>query len=108
MTTLTPPTRSHEQRLAALQFANQTRIERARVKRLIKQTGPAAAIAMIHAPTLATATMKVEELVLAIPHYGTVKTRKVMHRAGCSPAKTLAGLTQRQRDALVAELEPSS
>ena len=46
-------------------------------------------------------TMKVVDLLLAVPKVGRVKVNKVLRRLGVSPSKTVGGLSERQRQALV-------
>jgi hypothetical protein len=46
-------------------------------------------------------TMKVSELLLAMPRFGMARVRRHLRFAGIPEAKVLGGLTGRQRDALV-------
>ena len=46
-------------------------------------------------------SMKVQDLMLAIPKYGKVKTNKTLQLAKISPSKTVGGMTDRQRTELV-------
>ena len=50
------------------------------------------------------ATAKVADLFLALPEYGPVKVNKLLARCRIAPTKTIAGLSQRQRDELAALL----
>jgi hypothetical protein len=46
-------------------------------------------------------TAKVIDLLLAVPKYGRVKANRVLERCRISPARTLNGLTPRQRKELL-------
>jgi hypothetical protein len=49
-------------------------------------------------------TAKVADLLLALPKYGPVKVNKLLGQCRIAPAKTIGGLTQRQRNELAAFL----
>jgi hypothetical protein len=49
-------------------------------------------------------TAKVADLLLAVPKHGPVKVDKLLSRCRIAPAKTVGGLSQRQREALAALL----
>jgi hypothetical protein len=53
-------------------------------------------------------TMKVFDLLLAMPKVGRVKANKVLVKSRVSPSKTVGGLTERQRCELLALLPASS
>jgi hypothetical protein len=95
------------QRLAALQHANRVRTERARLKKNIA-AGHVDALAVLREPPEFAATMKVACLIDAIPLYGPSKIRVVLRRAGISEARTLSGVTERQRHVLIATLQERS
>lgn len=106
--TATPP-RSAGQQMDALALANRIRTTRACFKRSLKETADARAQAAraVDRPAPQLATMKVYELLKAVPRIGESKAQRIMFRHQVSPAKTLGGLSDRQRRALVAELEPA-
>ena len=47
-------------------------------------------------------TAKVFDLLLAVPKYGRVKVNRILTHCRISPSKTIGGLSQRQRNELVA------
>src|SRR4051812_44977734 len=97
-TTITPP-RTPEQRLAALAVANERRLERASLKRSVKAR-PRLALEVIEQPSPAVATMKVYDLLMAVPRFGRVRAVRVLSRCRISTIKTLGGLSPRQREEL--------
>lgn len=101
--TLSPPARSVEQRRLALELANQVRCRRAALKIEMKRR-QADPLRVLLAPEREIETMKVYELLLAVPGIGQVKASAMLRRTGVSPSKTIAGLSIRQRDALAGEL----
>jgi hypothetical protein len=107
VTTLTPPRSFHErtadQRLAALQTANEVRSRRSALKRDLKAGRQSAAVLLADPPDWLV-SMKVVDLLIAVPRWGRGKASKALKLAGVSPQKTLAGLSDRQRDALIAAL----
>jgi hypothetical protein len=104
--TVAAPERSLQQRMDALEEANRIRIYRANMKRDI-HAGRRCARAVLEAPMEQVATMKVVDLLLAMPRVGRVKANKVLGRARVSPSKTLGGLTERQRMEVLALLGPA-
>lgn len=107
--TITPrplaPDRSLQQRLEALEQANGVRSYRSQWKRRLK-AGLESATAAIERPPVELETMKVFDLLIAIPKVHRVKANKMLSRARCSPSKTLVGLSDRQRTELVAAIRP--
>ncbi len=103
----TAPERSLNQRLEALRRANEIRSRRAALKRDLK-----AGRELIHKvlldPPAWVETAKVVDMLLAVPKYGRVKANKALTTCRISPSKTIGGLSQRQRDELVAELRGTS
>lgn len=95
--------RTLEQRREALARANQIRIHRAELKRQIT-AGKVRAADVVARPGSELATMKVLDLLLAAPKVGRVKASAWLQRCAISPSKTLAGISDRQRGALVAVL----
>lgn len=98
------PERSLTQRMDALQRANHIRSRRAVLKQMVRarelDVRP-----LIAAPESELETMKVWDLLLAVPQYGRVKTNKALRAVSVSPSKTLGGLSERQRRELLSFLE---
>jgi hypothetical protein len=106
--TAAAPSRSLEQRMTALNRANDIRHRRAELKKRIKEMGKPVArteiAALLTEPPELIETMKVWDLLIAAPGYGRVKTNKILSRAPASPSKTVGGLSRRQRHELVTQL----
>ena len=106
------PGRSGDQRRAALAQANVVRTARAALKTELKR-GAVSIDALISDPPQCLASAKVEDpwprrvtgLLLAPPGYGPAKVAGLLGRCQVSPKKTFAGLTVRQREALIEALE---
>lgn len=99
-----PPDRSLTQRLDALERANEVRTKRAALKRDL--AGRRVSILdVLREPPECIETAKVFDLLLSVPKYGRVKTNKVLTTCRISPSKTIAGLSDRQRDELVSMLQ---
>ncbi|MBN1319216.1 MAG: hypothetical protein JXA87_00100 [Thermoleophilia bacterium] len=94
------PERSQQQRLDALRRANDIRSERARLKERLRN-GELAIGDVLVDPPLCVHTAKVLDLLLAVPKYGRVKANRLLERCRVSPAKTVNGLTPRQRKELL-------
>lgn len=99
--TVATPSRSLDQRRAALTTANEVRIARAVLRRDL--TG-ARAIEVILNPPGYTATMYVRDLLRFVPRVGRVKTSLILRLARIAENKRIGGMTERQRFALVAVL----
>lgn len=97
------PERSLQQRMDALRHANEIRSYRAQVKREMKAGRRTIVDELVRVDEL-MATMKVFDLLLAVPKVGRVKVNKILQRERISPSKTVGGLSERQRLALVAAL----
>jgi hypothetical protein len=97
------PERSLAQRMEALQRANQIRMRRAQLKRDLKG-GRVGIDGLLLTPPDWIETAKVSELLLAVPKYGRVKVNKILQQCRVSPSKTIGGLSERQRNELVALL----
>lgn len=100
---LEAPARSLAQRQAALRQANFIRTFRKNLKLDLK-AGRATVQDYILAPPEPIRTMKLFDLVMAIPKYGRVKTNKVLFQCRISPSKTLEGLSERQRSEVLSLL----
>lgn len=94
------PERSLNQRLDALERANIVRTERSELKRRLK-SGRENIYDLILDPPLYIETMKLFDLMLAVPKYGRVKVNKICTQCRISPSKTLGGLSERQRSEVV-------
>ena len=93
------PSRTLEQRRQSLALANEVRTARSRLKEQLKQ-GVVSLDSLFEDYPSCLATAKVTELVRALPGYGQVRADKLLTECRISPAKTVAGLTPRQRQTL--------
>jgi hypothetical protein len=107
ITAPTTPQRSLQQRLDALKRANEIRTGRAQLKRDLK-AGRKSLLDVLASPPPCAESAKTFDMLLAAPKIGRVKANAILTRNQVSPSKTLAGLTDRQRDALVRELHARS
>jgi hypothetical protein len=100
MAVSSPPVRNDDQIMAALELANHVRMYRAQLKRDIgaRKVDPRDVIAE---PDDMVRTMQVYDVLLATPQVGRLKAVKILNRCGISPSRTLGGLSDRQREALV-------
>jgi len=87
----------------ALQRANEIRSRRAQLKRDLK-AGRAKIHDVLLNPPWWVETAKVFDMLLAVPKYGRVKANKILTGCRISPSKTIGGLSQRQREELIATL----
>lgn len=95
------PDRSLQQRLDALDRANEIRTYRARVKRCMKD----GQIKLVDVLTdEECAGMRIADAMMAVPKIGRRKVDHTLRRVGISPSRTLAGLTERQRRELLERL----
>ena len=99
-TTPQTPERSQQQRMEALRRANDIRSERARLKDKLR-TGELAITDVLLDPPPCVHTAKVLDLLLSVPKFGRVKANRLLERCRVSPAKTVNGLTPRQRKELL-------
>lgn len=101
------PGRSVEQRLVALERANEIRYARAALKRALRDGDIRGweVVADTHPDYL---TMRVYDLLVALPKFGQVKARKLLVQLRISHVKTLGGLSDRQRCELVDALRRRS
>lgn len=97
------PDTSRRNRMAALERANEIRLERAKFKKALKSGRVSLAEALLDPPDCLK-TAKVVDLLLAMPRYGRVKANKIVTQCRISPSKTVGGLSPRQRDELIALL----
>jgi len=94
------PERTHDQRMRALERANDIRTRRAQLKRDLK-AGKTKVETLLMDPPEWVETAKVFDMILAVPKYGRVKANKILGQCRISPSKTIGGLSQRQRAELV-------
>lgn len=97
------PERSLNQRMDALQRANQVRSQRASLKRDLK-SGRQSIDRLLLDPPEWLETAKVIDMLLAVPKYGRVRAGKILQQCRISASKTIGGLTPRQRTELVQSL----
>lgn len=90
------PDRSYEQRIQALERANDIRTYRAELKRDLR-AGRRSIIDLLTEPPEKVATMKTFDLLLAVPKLGRTKVNKLLTGCKISPSKTVGGLSERQR-----------
>lgn len=97
------PARSHDQRMRALDAANEIRTRRAQLKKDLK-AGRVHIEGLLLDPPDYVGSAKVFDLMLAVPKYGRVKVNRILNQCRVSPSKTIGGLSVRQRSELVAQL----
>ena len=98
----TPP-RSLIQRMEALEKANEIRTYRSVLKEDLKEKR-ADARDLLMDPPEKLETMKVGDLLLATPKRGHTKVNRMLVQCRISSAKTIGGLSERQRNELVSML----
>lgn len=89
--------------MRALSHANHTRSARAMLKNELA-TGSARIEDVLAEPPAFAATAKVSDLLLAVPGFGPVRATRVLARCQIPYGKSAAGLSERQRVALIALL----
>ena len=94
------PTRSLDQRMDALQRANEIRVRRAQLKRELKNGG-ASISDILREPPEYVLTAKVYDMLVAVPKYGRVKAIRLLNQCRISQSKTVGGLSDRQRAELI-------
>jgi hypothetical protein len=99
------PTRSLEQRMEALRRANDIRVRRARLKKDLK-TGRVRVQDILADPPDYVGTAKVFDMLMAVPKFGRVKAARFLNQCRISQSKTVAGLSERQREELVNLFKP--
>jgi hypothetical protein len=102
-TTASVPERTHDQRMRALQKANDIRTARAQLKRDLK-AGKARIETLLLDPPDYVMSAKAIDMILAVPKYGRVKANRILGSCRISPSKTIGGLSERQRAELVTQL----
>lgn len=94
------PSRSLDQRMDALRRANDVRVKRAQLKKDLKN-GKVQVEAILSDPPEYVGTAKVVDMLMAVPKFGRVKAARFLSQCRISPSKTIAGLSDRQREELV-------
>jgi hypothetical protein len=100
------PKRTQQQRTEALQKANDIRVRRSVLKREVKagRVSTKTTYDYILDPPDWLATMQIFDLILALPKYGRVRANRVLFKVRMSHSKTLGGMSDRQRQEIVAML----
>ena len=94
------PARSLDQRMEALQRANDVRVRRAQLKRDLKAGVVQIESILLHPPEFVS-TAKVFDMLMAVPKFGRVKAARLLNQCRISQSKTVGGLSERQRAELV-------
>jgi hypothetical protein len=94
------PERSLDQRMEALKRANDIRVRRARLKKDLKD-GRVLIEQILAAPPAYVETAKVFDILMAVPKFGRVKAGRFLNQCRISQAKTVGGLSERQRTELI-------
>ena len=94
------PSRSLDQRLDALHRANHIRVQRAQLKRALKSGDTTFDQVLVDPPDYVL-TAKVYDMLLAVPRLGRVRAGRLLTQCRISQAKTIGGLSERQRGELV-------
>lgn len=95
------PARSLDQRMEALQRANDIRVRRAKLKRDLKNGGVQIEEILRNPPDF-VGTAKVYDILVAVPKFGRVKAARLLTQCRISQSKTVGGLSGRQRSELIA------
>ena len=101
--TPTTPGRSPEQRSRALAKANEVRLARAQLKQEVA-AGRIGLAQVVANPPACAQTAKVRQLLLAVPRMGPARADRVAAHCRIAHAKTIGGLSDRQRTELLALL----
>jgi len=103
--TTSAPERSLAQRMEALGKADEIRTYRAQLKRDLKaRRKDIITILSANEVDPKLKTMKLFDLMLAVPKYGRVKVNKIFQLCRISHSKTIGGLSERQRGEVTAML----
>ena len=94
------PLRSLDQRMEALKRANEIRVQRAQLKRDLKD-GKVRIDEILEAPPDYVSTAKVFDMLVAVPKFGRVKATRFLNQCRISQSKTVGGLSDRQRTELI-------
>src|SRR4029453_7487472 len=94
------PVRSLDQRMEALQRANDIRVRRAQLKKDLKD-GRAQIESILLDPPDYVSTAKGVDMLMAVPEFGGAKAGRLVNQCRTSQSKTVGGLSERQRAELV-------
>ena len=94
------PVRSLDQRMDALQRANDVRVRRAKLKKDLKD-GKVRIETILGNPPEYVSTAKVIDILMAVPKFGRVKAARFLNTCRISQSKTVGGLSDRQRTELI-------
>ena len=94
------PLRSLDQRMEALKRANDIRVQRAQLKKDLKDGRVAIEDVLLDPPDFVS-TAKVFDMLMAVPKFGRVKAARLLNQCRISQSKTVGGLSDRQRNELV-------
>jgi len=94
------PGRSREQRLRALEQANEVRTARAKLKKQLA-SGKIELVQILADPPACVRTARMRDVLLAVPKIGSVRAGRILAQCGIAHSKTLGGLTDRQRGELI-------
>ena len=94
------PDRSREQRLRALERANEIRTARAKLKRQLA-SGTIELVQIIADPPACVRTARMRDVLVAMPKIGSVRAGRILAHCRIAHSKTLGGLTDRQRGELI-------
>jgi hypothetical protein len=86
--------------MEALQRANEIRVQRAELKRRLKD-GSVSIRDILEDPPAYVLTAKVYDMLVAVPKLGRVKASRFLNQCRISQSKTVGGLSDRQRAELV-------
>ena len=101
--TATTSSRRLEQRLEALQRANEIRTLRAQLKRDLKGGRKAIEDVLTQPPEYLTSA-SILDLLIWTPKRKRIKATRVLRRCQITPSRTVGALTERQRQIIIAEL----
>lgn len=101
------PPQTPEQRKANLAIANDVRIRRANLKKELK-AGRAGVIDLLLDPPDYLKTMKIAELLRAVPRWGEKRVNRLLVLSRISPSRSLEALSDRQRKDIVDRMKKAS
>ena len=94
------PGRSREQRLRALEQANEVRTARAKLKKELA-SGKIELVQILADPPACVRTAPIRDVLLVVPKIGSVRAGRILAQCRIAHSKTLGGLTDRQRGELI-------
>jgi hypothetical protein len=94
------PGRSREQRLRALEQANEVRTARAKLKKELA-SGKIELVQILADPPACVRTARIRDVLVVVPKIGSVRAGRILAQCRIAHSKTLGGLTDRQRGELI-------